>query len=547
MMEIVLRPYAVSEQGASILSDDYLSLTIDTSLLLGGHWWGPSKRMRKGVAGELTEPLNLRNERLRSYARALAPAMLRIGGTEADRMRYRMGKYPRAESETGKEAEALPDFQSAFRSGRTSAGIALPDETSGLSHEFVLRKSLWKKLHQFIGHCGFTLLFTLSAGPADRDNQGRWKEDNARRLIAYSLKKKYPVAAWELGNEVNAFPFIHGVKHRVSGTCYAQDFMRLGAMVRGMDGTALLVGPASAVWPRIGEPNPLLRALCASPAAAYLDAASWHYYPQQSSHGRFATRRASESTMLSAQRLDEAGRHAARVGRDLKATGARKGPEKTAEQWVTETAHALYGGEPGLSDTFASTLWWLDELGLFARSGAAKVFRQALVGARYGLLDQDSMDPRPDYFASFLWKKLMGNHAYPLPAHLRPGKKIRIYVHGNGAVQDSKIFRTVLAINLSRKQTASLELELPGEPYEMERYLLTGDGAFTSRTLLLNGVRAGDDLIFDWKNKATRRKYRLNPQTVQAGTDGASRYETHLPPLGAIFLRIKRSALAKNS
>ncbi|MGA2612961.1 MAG: hypothetical protein ABSG38_05870 [Spirochaetia bacterium] len=40
------------------------------------------------------------------------------------------------------------------------------------------------------------------------------------------------------------------------------------------------------------------------------------------------------------------------------------------------------------------------------------MFRQSLVGSDYGLLDQNSFAPRPDYYASFLWKRLMGNRVF---------------------------------------------------------------------------------------------------------------------------------------
>ena len=193
----VIRLSATTPTEARNLPADYLSLTIDTSLLLGGHWWGPKKGLRNGVSGERTPALDLKNERLRSYARSLSPAMLRIGGTEADRLSYRMGK---------KAAAAYGPVPRDPAEGNTD-----------VSHEFVLRKGLWRRLHAFLSEVGFSLLFTLSAGPADRDAEGKWKDDNARKLIAYSRRKGYPVAAWELGNEVNAYPFIYGLSRRVSG------------------------------------------------------------------------------------------------------------------------------------------------------------------------------------------------------------------------------------------------------------------------------------------------------------------------------------------
>ncbi len=132
------------------------------------------------------------------------------------------------------------------------------------------------------------------------------------------------------------------------------------------------------------------------------DVVSWHYYPQQSSRGRLANRRASERMLLSPRRLDSVRRlsrsisHAAR-GRQV---------------WVTESGHALYGGERGLSDTYLSSLWWLDELGLLAREGVARVFRQSLVGADYGLLDQIELRSPAGLLCEFPLEEVDGRNGF---------------------------------------------------------------------------------------------------------------------------------------
>ena len=105
--------------------------------------------------------------------------------------------------------------------------------------------------------------------------------------------------------------------------------------------------------------------------------------------------------------------------------------------WMTETGHALYGGEPGLSDTYISSIWWLDQLGLLAREGVSRVFRQSLVGSDYGLIDQDTFEPRPDYYASFLWKRLMGNVVFRAPLVEGQDGKIRAYHHTSATKSNS--------------------------------------------------------------------------------------------------------------
>jgi len=483
---------------------DFLSCTIDISLILGGRWWGEQKGLVKGVAPESVQSLDLHDPRLIRYTRALGPLMLRIGGTEADRVRYTLGKKARASWE-----HRLPTWTALDK------GPAEKDQLIDESF-YKITKKTWQAIADFCQVTNTQLLFTLSAGPGDRDSKGAWIPDNALRLVAYTLKKSIPVAAWELGNEVNGFPFFHGLRHRVRAGQYARDFFRFGQLIGRVHPGARLVGPASAFWPTIGEPFPILKYLCRSPGAAYLSAVSWHYYPQQSSMGGFRLRKATKFGMTRPDRLDEVARWNREVKKDL-----TRLPE--TENWVTETAHALYGGEPGLSDTFVSTLWWLDELGLLAREGVQKVFRQSLVGARYGLLDQDTFGPRPDYYASFLWKKLMGPQVYDRPTFPDGQglpKSLRIYRHKNQRTT------TELLIHLDREKPYSLG-PFKGGPKTAVRIVLQGEGGFDGSRLLINGIPADEDLVFKWEKKKTRAKYTLDETQFD-------RFE--VPPLSATFL-----------
>ncbi|WP_148224007.1 glycosyl hydrolase family 79 N-terminal domain-containing protein [Sediminispirochaeta smaragdinae] len=498
------------------LPADFLSLTIDSSLLLGGHWWGKSRSFAKGVSGEQVAPLDLEHSQLVAYAAQLAPAMLRIGGTEADWVRYKMGK------------KALRKLR-----GAKPASHRIGNSNDRPAYELVLKKGVWKRLNRFIKESGFDLLFTLSAGPADRDSNGAWRSDNAMRLVAYSVQKGFRVAAWEFGNEVNGFPFLYGPKKRVSASQYSRDFEYFSESVKHIDPQAKIIGPASAIWPIIGEPNPIIKKLCVSPAARHLDAVSWHYYPQQSHHGPIAVRRAGTYRMLSPGNLNDIVRWNRNIQRYLKKS--REHPTST-ENWLTETAHALYGGEPGLSDSFVSTLWWLDELGVLARNGVDKVFRQSLIGARYGLLDQESMKPKPDYYASFLWKKLMGNLVLETGTTIGTNKKLRYYRHTTGAYFAGSAAEALLLINLNRKTSAHVEITTPDAPFSIgHTILLQADGGFTSKSMLVNGVPAEDDLVFSWGTKKVMKKYKISGKKNERITK-----ELSLPPLSALFYLFAR-------
>jgi heparanase 1 len=447
------------------LPPDYLSLAIDASLIVGGHWWGGSKGLARGVAKDRTAPLDLRDARLSDFARALAPAMLRIGGTEADRIGYRVKM-------------------------KWSATLGVEGgEGGGRAPEYLLEKRMWRRIIDFSSRTGFPILFVIGAGPASRDETGAWDGGNAGKLIAHAAAKGLPVGAWELGNEINGYPFVHGFKHRVRASRYAQDFAAFSRMVRELHPAARAVGPGSSVWPVIGELNPILPAFARSGALAPGDVLSWHYYPLQSSRGALADRRAREGSLLSARRLDSA------LGRSRAVRELAQG----REIWLTETGHALYGGEPGLSDRHCSSLWWLDQLGLLAREGVGKVFRQSLIGSDYGLLDEEGLEPRPDYYASLLWKRLMGGAVFEAPIVEGPDRRLRAYRHSSSRGDGSSC---VLLINLSQEPARAI---LDGRL--RERYTVAPAEGLRSTRVLLNGVPVEEDLALDWKTARPPRAY----------------------------------------
>ncbi len=463
----------------------FLSFTIDTSLVIGGRWWGDSKGLREGLSKDTVPPLDLQSPLLARRAGALAPALLRVGGTEADRLHYGFD-----------------------RGAPRSTGDG----------PFVLRKTLWKNLCALAQDNGLDLLFTLAAGPETRNAWGDWDPRDAIRLMDYTHRKGLRVVAWELGNEVNAYPFLYGWGRRVSGVTYAQEFAKFAALVRQHHPGALAVGPSSAVWPWIGEPHPLIPALCRSPSAADLGVLSFHYYPQQSSRGRIAVRRAQEKTLLKARVLDGASRW---IRRALKHRDAGLG--RHARLWITETGHALYGGQPGLSGTWLSVPWWLDQLCLMAHDGVDVVFRQSLVGGDYGLLDETTFEPLPDYHVSFLWKKLLGTRVYARP-RVKGSRRVRAWQMGG-----TDGGRWLVLINLGTKRSANVSWGREAgrclilEPATGPRYKL----------VRLNGALVDDRLEDRWGTKGVEKRYGLSRPVPGEGLRALT-----LPPLGCAFVEI---------
>jgi hypothetical protein len=77
--------------------------------------------------------------------------------------------------------------------------------------------------------------------------------------------------------------------------------------------------------------------------------------------------------------------------------------------WCGECGPHNEGGVLNVTDGARDGFWYVDALGTLAALGVAEFGRQALAGARYGLLDAArDYEPRPDYYALLLWARLMG-------------------------------------------------------------------------------------------------------------------------------------------
>jgi heparanase 1 len=302
---------------AAKVSDHFLSIAVDSAQALGGPWWSSSDD--PSITGnQVKPPYDFTRPALRKLAAALAPATLRIGGTAADTVYYDLGPSP----------------------------AAAPPMPYGLE----LTRALWDGIASFAKDLGFDILFTLNAGPSARDTNNAWVADNAATLLAYATSRGDPVAVWELGNEVNGYPFVYGPSSKVTADQYAADFAKARALVDATSPGAKLAGPASAFWPLSGEIAGILPSFVAK-AGASVDIVTWHYYPQQSVRCPIAELRASPTVVLDPMHLDavKGWAHEVEMAQTMSAPNA--------EVWLGETGSAQCGGEPGLSDAFVGGFW----------------------------------------------------------------------------------------------------------------------------------------------------------------------------------------------
>lgn len=467
-----------SKDAIAELDERYLSVCLDL-----GQVAEPTRFWNPDGTGEIVDCATFDFDRpvLRNMTAALAPAFLRIGGTEADRVHYALDPS---------EPIAPPK---PFKSTLTAAHL--------------------DAIGDFATATGLDVCFTLNAGWGARTSSGEWTSDRARALMRYVKRRRHPFTVFELGNEPNAYPLFHNGLV-VEPETYAADVRELARLRDDECPAARIAAPSTAWWPNLGEVDTLvfwpprrikrylarvLGALDKGVAAPRLDIVTWHYYPGLSTRSALAKYRdtvayaAAALVAASASAVAgivDVGRTAAtalalcavlvtalatlvrRAVRPVSAASLRqpanldtavelgqqvlslvRGSEVSAKAavWLGETGSAQVGGEPEVSGRWATALWWLDQLGALALVGHQVQCRQTLSGSDYGLIDAagGKLTGTPDYWASVLWKRLMGPQVLKVSAPGAPST-LRIYCHRppksfGGASSRSSVF---LAINL---------------------------------------------------------------------------------------------------
>lgn len=179
--------------------------------------------------------------------------------------------------------------------------------------------------------------------------------------------------------------------------------------------------------------------------------------------------------------------------------------------WLTETAEAACGGNPW-AVTYLDCFRYLEQLGRLAKKGVQVVMHNTLARSEYALLDSDTHNPRPNYWAALLWNRLMGTKVYDVTL---PIDGVDVFAHN---LKGSKDGLAVLIVN-PKDTECSVNI-----PSKAEQYLLTADELQT-KTVKLNGTVLklnSDDTMPEIKGKK-----------IKAG-------EVLLPAHSILFLSVKK-------
>ena len=226
----------------------------------------------------------------------------------------------------------------------------------------------------------------------------------------------------------------------------------------------MILGPGT-----VGEPAIASDLLAA--AGPGIDAFSYHYY------GTLSERCSGKSTpgaALSEHWLS---------GTDRTLTFYRRLRDQFAPGkpiWLTETADAACGGNPW-AVTFLDTFRYLDQLGRLARAGVQIVMHNTLAASDYGLLDETTLKPRPNYWGALLWRQLMGTTVLDAGVAIEHG--LHVYAHCQRGTPGGV---ALLVINTDRKAPRSLMLPGASVRYTLDAAsLLDTDIRLNGSTLTL--------------------------------------------------------------
>lgn len=471
----------------------FVSYNVEMVEVTGGRFWKPYKSAgdadsaqkppappdaSQTVGGssslyQYRPPIDLANPRLRKLAEALGPSYVRISGTWQNSTYFQNDDGPPL-------AEAPKGFKG------------------------VLTRAEWKGVLDFAHAVDDQIVTSFAISPGTRDADGVWTPVQAQSFLDYTKSIGGSFAAAEFMNEPT-FPGPGGAPSGYNAALFAKDAKVFEAFLRKQSPQTTFLGPGG-----VGEgvslaPPGIRMNLIGSEdilkaTGPIFDAFSYHFYGTVSHRcmGSMSADKALTPDWLDRTDIEE-GFYAALRDKYL--------PGKSL--WLTETAEAACGGDQ-FAGEFVDTFRYLNQLGTLAQKGVQVVMHNTLASSDYGFLNEDSLAPRPDFWAALLWKRTMGNIVLNPGASQSPS--LRIYAHcsksGKGGV-------ALVALNTDSEHEQTFSL-----PDAAQAFVLTAPN-LESTTVRLNGR--------ELKAEVDGSIAPLKPDEIKKGV-------VRLAPLSAAFL-----------
>lgn len=426
----------------------FQAYNIEMLEVTGGRFWKPYKSV-EASSGDKTKPekssptpagmnpnlyqyrppTDLSNARLRKLAAALGPTYVRVSGTWANTTYF---------SDADGPAPATP-----------------PKGFNG-----VLTRKQWKNVIDFARAANAEVITSVATSAGTRNAEGTWTTEQAQAFFSYTKSIGGNIAASEFMNEPN-IAAIGGAPKGYNAAQYARDVAVFRPFLKQAAPGALFLGPgsvaesSSTVAPAMSgmlNSEELLKA-----TGPIYDAFSYHVYPavSQRCSGMSPATATTQEAALSEKLLARADEINAFY------TSLRNRFEPGKPLWVTETADAACGGNPWAS-TFLDTFRYLDEHARLAQQSVQVVAHNTLAASDYGLVDENTFAPRPNYWAALLWRRLMGTTV--LKPSSAKAEGLHLYAH---CLSDVPGGVTLLAINSNRSSPQTLAVSKASERYTL--------------------------------------------------------------------------------
>ncbi|KAA6462007.1 hypothetical protein DYQ86_10280 [Acidobacteria bacterium AB60] len=461
-----INPGALPRAGS--VDERFQSYNIEMVEVTGGRFWRPyaskptapeptSANQPAGMSASLYEyrpPIDLSNARLRKLAAALGPAYLRVSGTWAN---------------------------TTFFQDSDGPAPSTPPE----GFKAVLTAAQWKGVLDFSQAVNAPIVTSFAFGAGTRDASGVWTPAQADKILSFTKAKGGRIAAAEFMNEPT-FAAMGGGPANYDAKAYARDLAVFKPFLKEKSPDTILLGPGGsgeggALVPpgmKLISSDDILAAT--GPAFDVIDYHSYAAVSARCAQGPAAAAGIKPENALSEEWLSQA----AKIEGFYAAL--RDKYEPGTPIWNTETAEAACGGDR-FASTFLDTFRYLNQLGTLARQGVQVNMHNTLAASDYGLLDEKTYEPRPDYWAALAWHRMMGSTVLDAGANPKPG--VYVYAH---CLQGQAGGVALLAINASQTTPARLELANASERYSMTAPDLQSGKVLLNGSVLALG--AGDEL-----------------------------------------------------
>jgi heparanase len=464
-IQSVTAQMAVSPQNMKVLGEvdpRFVSYNVEAVEVTGGRFWAPYKSAAQKAAAagsnkqsgnqpvgldsslfQYRPPIDLSNPKLRKLAAALGPACVRVSGT------WRNATY--------------------FQNNDDTPLKNPPDGFNG-----VLTRAEWKDVVDFAKAVNAEIVASVATSAGTRDANGVWTAVQAKPWLDYTKRIGGHIAAIEFMNEPTLLSF-GGVPKGYDAASFGRDAKIFEAFLRRESPATIYLGPGSAAeglplpsMPggrrfQIVSTDDLMKA-----TGPIFDAFSYHFYSMPS-HRCLGENGADPKQVLTSDWLD----------RDLTVYKFYAKERDTylpgKNLWLTETGEGSCGGDTWAAQ-FADSFRLLDQLGSLAQRSVKSIMYNTLASSDYGMLDEETLEPRPNYWAALLWKRTMGTRS--LDPGVVPAKNVRVYAQ---CMKDSRGGVTLMVLNMDKTVEALLKLPAAGK-----RYSLSSPDLF-SQSVLLNG------------------------------------------------------------